>query len=173
MLTELKLANFRIFNDEVTVRFRPITVLIGRNSSGKSSIIKFLLMLQQSLGSGRSEFLTPDGDKVQFGDFSGIKNLLTQKDNLFFELATTAQSLSLVDNPLSRYIESDAPIEVSKLVYKTGATIPYSNSSGTRLYLPPLFHLGSGRHLPLHTTGLMAQDMLVSILLTTLQVRCF
>ena len=48
MLTELKLSNFRIFNDEVTVRFRPITVLIGRNSSGKSSIIKFLLMLQQS-----------------------------------------------------------------------------------------------------------------------------
>ena len=55
---------------------------------------------------------------------------MTQKDNLFFELATTAQSLSLVDNPLSRYIESDAPIEVSKLVYKTGTTIPYSNSSG-------------------------------------------
>ena len=48
MLTELKLSNFRIFDDEVTVRFRPITVLIGRNSSGKSSIIKFLLMLQQS-----------------------------------------------------------------------------------------------------------------------------
>ena len=35
MLTELKLSNFRIFDDEVTVRFRPITVLIGRNSSGK------------------------------------------------------------------------------------------------------------------------------------------
>ena len=35
VLTELKLSNFRIFDDEVTVRFRPITILIGRNSFGK------------------------------------------------------------------------------------------------------------------------------------------
>ena len=62
MLTELKLSNFRIFDDEVTVRFRPITILIGRNSSGKSSIIKFLLMLQQSAEYGRYQFLTPRGD---------------------------------------------------------------------------------------------------------------
>ena len=57
MLTELNLSNFRIFDDDVTVRFRPITVLIGRNSSGKSSIIKFLLMLQQSAVPGQSRFL--------------------------------------------------------------------------------------------------------------------
>ena len=56
MLTELRISNFRIFDDEVSVRFRPITVLIGRNSSGKSSIIKFLLMLQQSMDPGRSQF---------------------------------------------------------------------------------------------------------------------
>ena len=64
MLTELKLTNFRIFNDEVTVRFRPITILIGRNSSGKSTVIKFLLMLQQSVTPGSSQFLTPEGDSV-------------------------------------------------------------------------------------------------------------
>ena len=52
MLKELRISNFRLFDDEVTLRFRPITVLIGRNNSGKSSIIKFLLMLQQSLGGG-------------------------------------------------------------------------------------------------------------------------
>ena len=69
MLTELKLSNFRIFDDEVTVRFRPITVLIGRNSSGKSSIIKFLLMLQQSTESGRAQFLTPEGSRVSLGVF--------------------------------------------------------------------------------------------------------
>ena len=61
MLTELKLTNFRIFDDEVTVRFRPITILIGRNSSGKSTVIKFLLMLQQSLGIYSSQFIVTDG----------------------------------------------------------------------------------------------------------------
>ena len=73
MLTELKLSNFRIFDDEVTVRFRPITVLIGRNSSGKSSIIKFLLMLQQSAEYGRSQFLTPEGSRVSLGAFRALE----------------------------------------------------------------------------------------------------
>ena len=56
MLKELKLSNFRLFNDEVTVRFRPITVLIGKNNYGKSSIVKFLLMLRQSLNKDSSLF---------------------------------------------------------------------------------------------------------------------
>ena len=77
MLNELKLANFRIFNNEVTVRFRPITILIGRNSSGKSSIIRFLLMLYQSAGSTNAEFLSSDGNSVSLGQFSALRNSLT------------------------------------------------------------------------------------------------
>ena len=60
MLKELKLSNFRLFDDEVTVRFRPITVLIGRNNSGKSSIIKFLLMLKQSLNKESVHFFNTE-----------------------------------------------------------------------------------------------------------------
>ena len=89
MLRELKLSNFRIFDDEVTIRFRPITVLIGRNSSGKSSIIKFLLMLRQSSTSGQSRLLNPEGDKVSLGTFVGLKNSLTKKRNLTFELSVS------------------------------------------------------------------------------------
>ena len=60
MLKELKLSNFCLFSDEVTIRFRPITVLIGRNNYGKSSVVKFLLMLKQSLDKDSSMFLNPD-----------------------------------------------------------------------------------------------------------------
>ena len=35
MLTGLNLTNFRIFDDEVTVRFRPITILIGKKQRRK------------------------------------------------------------------------------------------------------------------------------------------
>ena len=43
MIEELKLSNFRLFDDrKVTVRFRPITIFIGKNNAGKSSVIKFL-----------------------------------------------------------------------------------------------------------------------------------
>ena len=90
MLTELKLSNFRIFDDEVTVRFRPITVLIGRNSSGKSSVVKFLLMLQQSAAPGQSRFVNPEGEKVNLGDLTALKNALTKKRYLTFDLSMSA-----------------------------------------------------------------------------------
>ena len=136
MLTELKLSNFRIFDDEVKVRFRPITVLIGRNSSGKSSIIKFLLMLQQSIDPGRSQFLTAEGDRVNLGVFSQLRNSLGRKRNLTFELAVK----SPVDQPdelLTRFLESFEDVAYDKLLYRASAKVSYhrSNRTGIASYL--------------------------------------
>ena len=131
MLTELKLTNFRIFDDEVTVRFRPITILIGRNSAGKSSIIKFLLMLQQSLDHGSSQFLTSEGDKVNLGRFSDLKNSLTPKRNLGFEF--TAEDI--VDQPefaISDYLEEIEIKRFDKPLYKAGGAISYNPNSNIR-----------------------------------------
>ncbi len=140
MLKELRISNFRLFDDEVTLRFRPVTVLIGRNNSGKSSIIKFLLMLQQSLGGGSLGVGSPDllqsyGEKVQFGPFENLKNSLTQKQQLEFELK--------VSDPLTLggglwnylqyrgYLESDETyIEQDRLLYATRAMIPYDTDGG-------------------------------------------
>ena len=136
MLTELRLSNFRIFDDEVTVRFRPITILIGRNSSGKSSIVKFLLMLQQSSEYGRSQFLTPEGGRVSLGAFRALKNSLTRKRNLDFELQAKSNS-ERVYYPLSRYLEEAGRIDPRELVYKTKATLAYGrrNITGRVTYL--------------------------------------
>ncbi len=86
MIKKLKLSNFRLFDDEITVRFRPITVLIGRNNAGKSSVIKFLLMLQQSRDDSAAEFLNPEGERVKLGSFENLKNSLSKKQFLNFEL---------------------------------------------------------------------------------------
>ena len=128
MLTELKLANFRVFDDEVTVRFRPITVFIGRNSSGKSSIIKFLLMLRQSIGSGRPEFLTPSADLVNLGVFSDLKNKLTRKNNLFFELVSVLPPQLQHSGALEKYLLLPENTDTSNLSYKVGATVPYDRT---------------------------------------------
>ena len=139
MLTELKLTNFRIFDDEVMVRFKPITVLIGRNSSGKSTIIKFLLMLQQSLGSGKSQFLTSEGERVNLGVFSELKNALTVKSNLFFELAADGPQTMLPNNAVSVFLESPENIGHGRYMYKAGATVPY----GSNFNLSPLPPFGA------------------------------
>ena len=48
--------------------------MIGKNNAGKSSIIKFLLMLQQSLSNYATHYLEPEGEKVHLGAFAELKN---------------------------------------------------------------------------------------------------
>lgn len=48
MLTELRLSNFQGFGGETKARLAPITLIFGPNSSGKSSIIRSLLLLKQA-----------------------------------------------------------------------------------------------------------------------------
>ena len=104
MIRELKLSNFRLFDDEVTVRFRPITVLIGRNNAGKSSVINFLLMLQQSRNDSAAEFLNPEGERVKLGSFKSLKNSVSEKKFLHFELDIHTSKLPM--DKLSEPIEA-------------------------------------------------------------------
>ena len=142
MLKELRISNFRLFDDEVTLRFRPITVLIGRNNSGKSSIIKFLLMLQQSLGGGSlgvgsPNLLRSEGEKARFGSFENLKNSLTQKQQLEFELKVSdlhplGGGFGLLNYLKGQgYLEPDeTDIEKDRLLYATSAMIPYDTDGG-------------------------------------------
>ncbi|MGB4343996.1 MAG: DUF3696 domain-containing protein [Moraxellaceae bacterium] len=49
MLTHLKLQNFKIWRSTGPVRLAPITLLLGTNSSGKSSLIQSLLLIRQTV----------------------------------------------------------------------------------------------------------------------------
>ena len=78
MITSISLRNFRAFQDEVTVRMRPVTVLIGRNSAGKSSVVKFLLMLKQTLESQADSFFVTEGKEVQLGTWKDLRHTNTR-----------------------------------------------------------------------------------------------
>ncbi|MDE0089564.1 MAG: DUF3696 domain-containing protein [Candidatus Poribacteria bacterium] len=49
MITELRARNFKSWQDTGPLRFSPLTGLFGENSSGKTSILQVLLMLQQTV----------------------------------------------------------------------------------------------------------------------------
>jgi predicted ATPase len=86
MLTNISIANFRGFEEEISVRIRPITILIGRNSAGKSSLIKFLQMLRQTLESQRDEFFVTEGRCVQLGNWTNLRNSRCQRRNFEFSI---------------------------------------------------------------------------------------
>jgi ABC-type cobalamin/Fe3+-siderophores transport system ATPase subunit len=48
-ITEIQVAGFKSISDEQRIEIRPLTILAGANSSGKSSMIQPLLLLKQTL----------------------------------------------------------------------------------------------------------------------------
>ena len=124
MLKELKITNFRGFDEEVVVRFAPITVFIGKNNSGKSSIINFLLMLQQSLSQDSADFLVARGDRVDLGEFYDLKNVITKKRNLNFSLGIKENSSPR--GTLSGYLhDRDIGLD-AEIIHRVEADIAYN-----------------------------------------------
>lgn len=97
MLKNISLSNFRGFEEEISVRVRPITVLIGRNSAGKSSLIKFLQMLRQTLESQRDEFFVTDGRYVQLGNWTDLKNSRCRKRTFEFSIDIETRDIPAAD----------------------------------------------------------------------------
>src|SRR5258706_5081161 len=70
MLREYQLENFKAFAGPETMPIRPITLIYGPNSSGKSSILQSLLMLKQTLEEADSSTsLLPKGKLVDLGNY--------------------------------------------------------------------------------------------------------
>lgn len=66
-IARVTVRGFKSIGCEQTVEIRPVTVLAGANSSGKSSIMQPLLLLKQTLeSSGDPGALRLDGDNVRF-----------------------------------------------------------------------------------------------------------
>jgi hypothetical protein len=70
MLREYQLENFKAFAGPETIPVRPITLIYGPNSSGKSSILQSLLLLKQTLEEASPEtVLLPKGARVDLGGY--------------------------------------------------------------------------------------------------------
>lgn len=77
MLTHLKLEHFKIWNTTGPIRLAPLTLLLGTNSSGKSSLIQSLLLIRQTVkGTDDSldlNFGNPESeDSVTLGQFNDV-----------------------------------------------------------------------------------------------------
>ncbi|MBI1923818.1 AAA family ATPase [Candidatus Poribacteria bacterium] len=71
MLTALRLGNFKAFADTQHIPIRPLTLIFGANSSGKSSLIHGLLLAQHAQKEGELDVhRTPiGGESVDLGGF--------------------------------------------------------------------------------------------------------
>ncbi|MCP4700863.1 MAG: ATP-binding protein [Gammaproteobacteria bacterium] len=56
-LIALTIENFKSFKDPARIELAPLTILLGRNNAGKSSLIQSLLLLKQTLNGPRSDVM--------------------------------------------------------------------------------------------------------------------
>ena len=112
MLTKLSLKNIKSFNSEANLKIAPITLIYGANSSGKSSLWKFLTTLRSSLirGSGNN-FINFD----RAYDFANSKTISfnPNRESIFsFQFDDLTQSEDFRDHfkTIKKDAEKDVPI---------------------------------------------------------------
>ena len=71
-MIKLGVRNFRSFKDLKSLEVRPLTIFVGRNSCGKSSITRLIPLLQQSFEQRTSSPILWTGNQVDFGSISDV-----------------------------------------------------------------------------------------------------
>jgi AAA15 family ATPase/GTPase len=115
MSTNFTISNFKAFNKPQTIRIAPITLILGQNSVGKSSIIQSLLLLDQSFSNTDAKRyfeLSPKGEYIDLG----LPNTYFHKGNtnkyLQFGFVFDLSDYSFNSNEIDLFYEIYPKIEV-------------------------------------------------------------
>lgn len=84
MIKKYSIENFKVFSKKVDLKFSPITLIYGPNSSGKSSIIQSLIVLKESLLS--SNVLKSNNSYFELGSYLSVVNNHDPKNKIKFEI---------------------------------------------------------------------------------------
>lgn len=104
MLTHFKFQNFKSWKDTNNIRMASLTGFFGPNSSGKTSILQFLLMLKQTVESSDRQRILHTGDDrtyVDLGTYFDISHQHEVPQSIDFELYWKLPKSLKVINPES------------------------------------------------------------------------
>jgi predicted ATPase len=92
-ISKLHIENFKSIESE-DLDLGPLTVLVGANSAGKSSVLQTLVLLSQIVrGRSQSSLVNLNGAELQLGTFADIKHSTVGKGSISFSVV-----LNVADN---------------------------------------------------------------------------
>lgn len=154
MNTQLKIKNFRVFGlDGASVGFKPITILTGCNSSGKSTIVKSLLILKDFFRKASDDLIRtgkfrPSMYSVEFTlpelnlkSFSSTVNRLHKDQPIVISYTASSLEFDYKVELAFRRKESDAFDRAwlhSMSVYSPNGLVMYAEVKNDTLYLKNL-----------------------------------
>jgi predicted ATPase len=84
-ITEIQFKNYKAFKDLQVLNIKPLTIIIGKNSSGKSVVTRLPLLLAQSLLPTSSSPIELQFDSLEFGgSFKDLVHNKTDHGNISF-----------------------------------------------------------------------------------------
>jgi len=119
-ITRISVAGFKSIAEEQSIEVRPLTILAGANSSGKSSIMQPLLLLKQTLEAPYDPgALRLDGPNVRF---TSANQFLSHTDHGKYVEVFSVSFETRDGGNLTTYFkkQSGKPIEVQKSVFDRG-----------------------------------------------------
>jgi hypothetical protein len=123
MLIHLSLENFKIWKATGPMRLAPVTLFLGTNSSGKSSLIQALLLIRQTVKGGDDNqdlnLGNPDaGDSVALGQYKDMLCRFGSSNRVGIEFRWSASGEPASSTIFSaRYRRGARPVVLNWTIY--------------------------------------------------------
>lgn len=117
-LTGYGVRNLRALEDTGIVDLKPITILVGKNSAGKSTFARVMPLLKQSVERRKQSPLLWFGRLVDFGSFDDAVSSFADKKNIELLLRFESQTglfTNRDERPSFSPSDGDSPIEPTKI----------------------------------------------------------
>lgn len=121
-ISSLSVAGFKSISQEQSIEIKPLTILAGANSSGKSSIIQPLLLLKQTLEATYNPGpLKIDGPNIKFDAFDQFLSVNNKAAHVTdFAVSIGISKETVITTCFSKL--PDKPLEVQKTEYQIDET---------------------------------------------------
>lgn len=113
MINKISFKNYKLFKEKQTLELKPITILIGKNNSGKSAVLKLMTLIEGALDGKSHNVFELNNDDVLSGD--KYKDLIYGKFGRAIELDLYQENLisekvDVLNVEVSVDIDADAPV---------------------------------------------------------------
>lgn len=104
-MDSIRFKNYRCFSDTGDIALKPLTFLLGANSSGKSSFLEFFPLLKQSVGVRRNGIFLWYANDVDFKDFGNAVMAGKEKMHLSWTYDEFSIRGNMISNRVKRWLK--------------------------------------------------------------------
>lgn len=171
MLTAFSVKNFKSIRDSGKICIKPLTIFIGPNSSGKSSLLQFLLVLKQTVEATNTKSPFVTRRKEGYVDIGGYEDFifLHEKERLlsfklyyeiYFEIDSILDQNTPTIFPLGKTQKEKTKLKKN---VETESVIRYKQEE---IYLDTFIAKINGKTIKLNSKGKFEQDFIDERLLS-------